>query len=36
MAADWSVFEDAWGLDGFVRRTRDGDDTIWGDWYIIP
>lgn len=36
MAADWSVFEDAWGLDGFVRRTKDGDDTIWGDWYIIP
>lgn len=36
LASDYQLFFDAWGLDGFVQRTKDGDDTIWGDWYIIP
>lgn len=39
LAADYQVFFDAWGLDGFVLRTRDrtvSDVITWGDWYIMP
>jgi hypothetical protein len=45
LAADWSVFEDAWGLGGGVLREKaelpqDGGGTNveinWLDWYIIP
>ncbi len=43
LAADWLVFEDAWGIDGFVMRETiwtaedPGSTTInWFDWYIIP
>lgn len=43
LAADYMVFRDAWGIDGFVQRetVQNGEDpadstTIWGDWYIIP
>lgn len=43
LAAGWQVFEDAWGIDGFVMRetirdTEDPDNTTinWFDWYIIP
>ncbi len=38
LAADYQVFFDAWGLNGFVLRTRPqpGADITWGDWYIVP
>lgn len=43
LAADWLIFQDAWGIGGFVQREMlwNNDDpansTInWGDWYIIP
>lgn len=43
LAADYRVFWDAWGIDGFVRREyiqneKDPADKtiIWGDWYVIP
>ena len=40
LAASYQLFADAWGLDGFVSRSRTylGDDVeiTWGDWYIIP
>lgn len=43
LAADWLVFQDAWGIDGFVMRGTiwnaedPGSTTInWFDWYIIP
>lgn len=43
LAADWNVFRDSWGIDGFVQREKIWDKetpknstTIWGDWYIIP
>lgn len=43
LTADWLVFNEAWGLNGFVQREdvhneKDYADVtiIWGDWYIIP
>lgn len=43
LAADWSVFKEAWGISGFVQHERirsEEDPTdveiIWHDWYIIP
>lgn len=43
LASDWTVFQDAWGIDGFVQReyiNKEQDPTdvtiIWGNWYIIP
>lgn len=43
LAADWLVFMNAWGLDGFVQREKIWNEKdpvnstiIWGDWYIIP
>lgn len=43
LAADWQVFEESWGIGGFVqwehiRNKKDPKDMeiIWHDWYIIP
>lgn len=42
LAADYEVFWDAWGIDGFVQRKSirhegTGEHEItWFDWYIIP
>lgn len=43
LAADYLVFCDAWGIDGFVQREKiySGQDPtdvtiVWDDWYIIP
>lgn len=42
LAAPYSVFEDAWGIDACVQREK-GErindheiELIWHDWYIIP
>lgn len=42
LAAPYSVFKDAWGIDACVQR-EDGErinehemELIWHDWYVIP